>query len=138
MTHTKLIDIEIDEDSDIDLTSYHDVKHIVIEHLHKLGVTKVVVEFSGGNDEGDVDSVTITFTDESFITENINIRYSDYKNLHQALCSPVDYEYAGFGMEGHVNGVVTWHINSADKNKSTVLLTGQESYEQWEDIDKEL
>lgn len=138
MTHTKLVDIEIDEDSDIDINSYHDVKHIVIEHLHKHGVTKVVVEFSGGNDEGDVDSVTITFTDEYFKTETIEIRYADYKNLHEALCSPVDYEYAGFAMEGHVDGQVTWLINSADKNKSVVLLTGSQSYEHWDDISKEL
>jgi hypothetical protein len=138
MTHTKLLDIEIDEDNDIDLTDYHEVKHLVIDHLHKHGVSKVVVEFSGGNDEGDVDKVSITFTDEYFKTETIDIRYADYKNLHKALCSPVDYEYGNFATEGHVDGQVTWLINSADKNKSTVLLTGQESVEHWEDIDKEL
>ncbi len=138
MTHTKLLDIEIDEDNDIDLTDYHEVKHLVIDHLHKHGVSKVVVEFSGGNDEGDVDSVNITFTDEYFKTKTIDIRYGDYKNLHEALCSPVYYEYDSFAMEGHVDGQVTWLINSADKNKSVVLLTGSQSYEHWDDISKEL
>jgi hypothetical protein len=41
-------------------------------------------------------------------------------------------------MEGHVKGEVTWLINSADKNKSVVLLTGSQSYEHWDDISKEL
>lgn len=138
MTHTKLLDIEIDEDNDIDLKDYHKVKQLVIDHLHKHGVSKVVVEFSGGNDEGDVDKVTITFTDEYFKTETIDIRYADYKNLYEALCSPVYYEYDSFAMEGHVDGQVTWLINSADKNKSVVLLTGAQSYEHWDDISKEL
>lgn len=134
MTHTKLPDIEIDKEQDIDLTSYCAVKKLVIEYLHKHKVTSVIVMYSGGNDEGGADSVTVKFRDgTSFDMANYN-----YENLYDALCTPVYAEYYSFAMEGHANGEVRWVINYEDKEKSKVLISGSESYEHWDSVEKEL
>jgi hypothetical protein len=134
MTHTKLLDIEIDEDDDIDLENFEEVRHFVYHYLFNHEVSKAVVEFTGGNDEGSVDTVTITFRSGKVI----EIDSADYKNLYTALCSPVYYEYDSFAMEGHVDGKIDWIIDKEDKNKSVVVLEGSQSYEHWDDISKEL
>lgn len=134
MTHTKLVDIEIDEDDDINLENFTEVRHFVYHYLFNNEVSKAVVEFTGGNDEGSVDTVTITFRNG----EVIEIDSANYENLYTALCSPVYYEYDSFAMECHVDGKIGWIIDKEDKNKSVVVLEGAQSYEHWDDISKEL
>ena len=134
MSRTKIMDIEDNEDIDFEYPEYEEVKDLVIEHLVKQGVQKVVVEFSGGGDEGSVNLVTVYFSDE----DKIEIDEADCKNLYNALCSPVYFEFESFAMDGHAEGAVTWHIDSSDTAKCKVILTGQQSYEHWEDLDKEM
>lgn len=137
MTHTKLPDIE-DTEKNEDITFGYDnfleVKPIVIEHLHKHKVSSVTVMYSGGNDEGGPDKVKVLFRDGT----DIDISNYHYENLYDALCTPVYYEYSDFAIEGHANGEIRWVINYEDKEKSKVLLTGSQSYEHWEAVDKEL
>lgn len=136
MSRTIIRDIENTEDVNIDFEypKYEEVKDLVLEHLVRQGVQKVVVEFSGGGDEGSVNLVTVYFSDK----DKIEIDEADCKNLYNALCSPVYFEFESFAMDGHAEGEVTWNIDSSDVAKCTVILTGQQSYEHWEDLNKEL
>ena len=104
-------------------------KDEVFGTLVELGVGKVRVTFSGGNDEGGVDNITlISATDAS---KNVDVsmwsrdpdldpRVTD--ELIKALGEPVYGRYSTFAGEFTVYGVVTWDVPSR-----RCFFEGQES-----------
>tara|TARA_R110002050_G_scaffold12749_2_gene41576 strand:+ start:4247 stop:4666 length:420 start_codon:yes stop_codon:yes gene_type:complete len=109
----------------------------VLRALHTQGITKVEIEYSGGNDEGSFDSpvfyaedksVTVDWTktldldeDEDFDDGNFeSLIYSDEGRLNQW------YSFAG---EYSVNGTITINTETGDFDDSADYTTAEYSNE---------
>lgn len=117
----------------------------VFAELRKQGVTRVEVQFSGGNDEGGADSITL-FQGDKEVGELVDVSgggrwdpelrqwvekvLTPEDELAKALAGPVYDRYGSFSGEFNVEGVVTW-----DVEKGTVKTKGQESTTTWEDFE---
>lgn len=110
------------------------------------GVAKVKVSFSGGGDEGGVESIVlydnngtnIGTLEESYdgYTYNPVTKQYEQKGLTEdqeiakVLGKPVYDKYYSFAGEFYVSGTVDW-----DVFKGTHKMSGQESHEYYEDFD---
>ncbi len=124
-------------------------KSEVWNELKKRGVVKVVVEFSGGGDEGGVDDTTL-FAADGKVYGKLgpyfpNKKWDGTKNewillkqptvdeaLSEALSEPVYDKYSSFAGEFHVNGTVVWDVETL-----VVKMSGNESYEQWDEFEED-
>lgn len=88
-------------------------KNRCLQLLRSAGVAEAEVEFSGGNDEGGVDSITL-------IDSNGNSKEIDFwsntveseRELVEQLCAPVYNQYFSFAGEFHVNGTVYFNVEA--------------------------
>ena len=94
--------------------------------------TDVIVRFSGGEDEGGVDSITVHKGDKEIAQIEEGYGNSD-SPLGEALSEPVYDRYSSFAGEFHVTGQVRRDLKS-----KTVKMDGQEAIEQWQDIGETL
>lgn len=122
----------------------------VFGKLRSMGIARAVVEFSGGGDEGGVDSITLEYQDGK--SKEISEYYenttwdssakkwvkpegnpTEEESISVELSTPVYDKYHTFAGEFHVNGRVIW-----DVEKSKVTMEGQESVEEYEDFEDEV
>jgi len=108
-------------------------KQQVFAAMNELGVIRAVADFSGGNDEGGVNSVALYRTgDENEQPERLDAyEYSSWGDetkkatpqgmIVQGLEGPVDGKYGSFAGEFYVNGTVT-----ADLAAGTLEMSGEE------------
>lgn len=77
--------------------------------LDTLRITGVTVEFSGGNDEGATDAITVWYADDvyEYVQEDPNDESPDQRLIH-ALCQPVYGRWGGFDSGSEVVGQVVW------------------------------
>lgn len=108
-----------------------DRKEIFAE-LRKRGAAKVVVQFSGGGDEGGVENIQLLSetgfpigTLPAWGGEGIDGELADQ------LSKPVYDRYYSFAGEFYVNGTVEY-----DVEKETAVMSGQESEEVWNDFEE--
>lgn len=122
----------------------------VFDALHRQTITKVVVHFSGGNDEGGADGYTAHYADgtekpladtgayldhqtqrhvvsEGYVDGQHKTRPAttdeiDHAQLMEALEQPIYDRWGGFSGDFHVDGTLTW---DAVARKAT--FDGQES-----------
>lgn len=101
--------------------------------LAERGAKAASVHFSGGNDEGGVDDVILTFADDT--TERVTETYEGWGDnkkvltptqqadnaLCEALGAPVYEKYYSFAGEFYVNGTVEYDVLA-----DTVLFSGTE------------
>lgn len=86
------------------------------------GVDYAVVQFSGGNDEGGADAITLTRQEGDTLVKVAELRgWSDVDRdspedeaLGDALEGPVRDSYGGFAGEFWVNGTVTWDVTKRE------------------------
>ena len=124
-------------------------RQAVFRNLKDRGVSKVVVEFHGGNDEGFCEDIVLRDKDGKVIitlqehgggtvynpktkTYETPTRTGD-EELADALAQPVYDEWGGFAFPGWVEGEVTW-----DVEKGSVSQSGQQSVEEFEGFEQEL
>jgi hypothetical protein len=118
--------------------------------LRRRGVAKVVVEFSGGGDEGGVNDITLynadggeigkleedyggsTYNSKTGQWEPINPPNPDTK-LVEALVAPVYDRYGSFAGEFYVSGTVEYDVAN-----EKVKMPYRESVETWEDHEEDL
>lgn len=132
--------VEIDQNlkrerwrADVPFTA--ELKDMVFKHLKSMKVSHVVVTFSGGNDEGCVDEITLY--DKANENDGVELQEEDFSNLYAYLSSPVYDEYGSFATEFSTIGTVTWHvIPNKDGHAEVVVLKAEQ--ESTEYIDKEL
>jgi hypothetical protein len=122
----------------------------VFVELARQGVAKAVVNFSGGGDEGGVDSIELynaageNFREmqEHYPNQRWNPATRSYdpetgltieQELSVALCKPVYDKYHSFAGEFHVHGTVTWEVAAG-----TCKMNGAESVETYEDFDEDV
>lgn len=90
-----------------------------LDKLKKMGIARVEVSYSGGNDSGGCDGVKIYLKPED--TESAyELEDGD---LHDSLCQPVYDKYYSFNNEPEVHGRLIW--NSVD---NAVGFDGWEIY----------
>ncbi|MEO6159053.1 MAG: DUF6878 family protein [Ilumatobacteraceae bacterium] len=134
-------------------------KNTLFRTLSAKGITKVVIHFSGGNDEGGADSALATMTDGS--EQSLPDQYSVHQDwqtkqwvtydektraqrpataeeqaaavLSQALEQPIYDRWGSFAGEFSVDGTLTWDVLA-----QSVKLDGQESVEHYESFEDEL
>jgi hypothetical protein len=135
---------------------------MAFSRLRERDITKAVVAFSGGNDEGGADSVTGHKADGSRVSL-MNVAFQNWSGaqmdgwvvragteddrwavrpatpeeiddaeLADLLEQPVYEEYHTFAGEFEVQGEVIWDVAAA-----TVVMTREESYTSWDTSDKE-
>lgn len=134
----------------------------VFAHMNANGIAKIVVSFSGGNDEGGADGMTAHLTNGT--TKEMQpgeIAYQEWPEnswvvhdydqathtstkrpatpeeialteLNEALEGPIYDTYGGFAGEFHVSGVLTW-----DAAARTAKMTGEESSEVSEPFERD-
>jgi hypothetical protein len=102
--------------------------------LRKRGAAKAVVEFGGGGDDGGVENIQLLSetgfpicTLEPWGGEGVE------KELAAALSKPVYDKYYSFAGEFYVNGTIEY-----DVEKETVIMSGKESEEVWNDFEETL
>lgn len=100
----------------------------VFARLKDKGVALVEVEFSGGHDEGGVDSIVLYDAEGAEIE-----RLDEDDELGEALSEPIYDKYSTFAGEFSVTGVVTWNVVD-----ETAAISGDESNESWENFEEEL
>ena len=122
----------------------------VFRRLAEAGAARAEVHFSGGNDEGGVDSIefldadgTVILQLEEYYAEQVydreRNRYvekrppTDQELLVTALCEPVYNKYHGFAGEFYVSGKIIWSVA-----EQRVTMDAQETVDAYEDIDEEL
>lgn len=107
----------------------------VFDTLERLGVARVCVEYSGGHDEGGVDSISClnsagekleiglpewvvetSWNDDKQSYEAKEL--SETEQLYIALCEPVCLRWGGFAGEFHVHGRLTWDVESREIDDS--------------------
>ena len=124
-------------------------KSAVFAELRKRGITKVVVGFSGGGDEGGVDDISLFNAEgkvgtlqESYAGETYDPATKKWipartltedEKLATALGKPVYDKYCTFAGEFHVHGEVVW-----DVAKGTVNMQGSQSVERYDDFEEEI
>lgn len=122
------------------------IKARVWQLLAARGATKAVVEFSGGNDEGGTDSITLItpLADPNLepATIGLVIWYGGYNGIEPTnedqelsglLQGPIDDEYGSFGGDFHVDGTLTW-----DRIAGTVKMEKTETVDSYETSEEEL
>jgi hypothetical protein len=100
----------------------------VFAALKSKGIAKVLVHYSGGNDEGGVNQIELfdangenigemqeyyggtSVWDEATNTYKPAPPPSDDQRLAEALGAPVYNKYGGFAGEYYVDGIVTWDV----------------------------
>lgn len=88
----------------------------VFNALQQRDVTRAVVEFSGGNDEGGADAIYL-------INDTTGGRIEideDYEDFGPALAEPIYRRYHSFAGDFFVSGEVEWRV--ADR---TVIMHGE-------------
>ena len=118
--------------------------------LEAQGAAKGVVSFSGGNDEGSVNSIELLAEDGSKIAEKeevyIGQKYNpatknyDYEReataeekVLQAMAAPVYAKYGGFAGEFSVSGTVEFDVAT-----KKVKMSGDTEVSQYEPFEEEL
>jgi len=100
------------------------------------GIIRAEVHFSGGNDEGGVDSIVLKKLNnqDTIISDNTvyDPKNAAYK-IAQALSSPVHFEYGSFAGEFHVNGIVVW-----DCPNQEIRIEGTEETTSYEDFTRKV
>lgn len=132
------------------------IRSQVFDKLVEMGVKKVVVGFTGGHDEGGVDSVVLTMNDgkeqempdPNIAWDSYNKRYYRFGQgydhtasavptgdelLHLALIRPVFDKYHTFAGEFSVEGQVVW-----DVEERTASMRANEWTEQSSGVDEEV
>lgn len=121
--------------------------------LRARGAVKAEVQFSGGNDEGGADKITLTLADEStvdldagfaWVDEEGNVsEYVDGKHarrpatpeervafeLWRTLEAPLNYKYGSWAGDFSVSGVLTWDVAEGTVEEEGILS----SYEGYSD-----
>ena len=132
----------------------------LFDTLSTQGITKVVVSFSGGNDEGGADSAIAYYADGTEKDLSLVQVYVDHRTqthlvgeyvdgklttrpatpaeiaqaaLMEALEQPIYERWGGFAGDFHVNGTLTWDVAAR-----TAVLDGAESMAQSEGFSYEL
>jgi hypothetical protein len=88
----------------------------VFAALKRLGANRAVVEFSGGNDEGGPDSITLYVGEEEVSTLSAwptgtrTVEEQAQDRLADALSEPVFDEYHTFDGDFDVTGEVIWDV----------------------------
>ena len=101
----------------------------VFDLMHQRGYAKVIVEFSGGNDDGDVDGITAYDVDGKPVARLQEEHYyglgpkSLDTLLAEAVVQPVYDEYSSFAGEFFVHGTVTWDLETKEVNMDDHLET---------------
>lgn len=88
--------------------------------MAQLDIRKAEVEFSGGNDEGGVDNITV-YRGERQIEGNLPVSYAtkdatSEQELAELLGRPVYDKYYGFAGEFYVQGTVVWDLATKKVN----------------------
>lgn len=97
----------------------------VWERLSKLGFVKVVVGFSGGNDEGGIEEV-YGFRAGSDEPVSLELDWND--PLYELLEKPIDDEYGSFAGDFSVCGQVEYDVENR-------VATMSRSEQVWQDSD---
>jgi hypothetical protein len=86
-------------------------------------IKRVKVYFSGGNDEGGADMITLIYDDAGAVTTDIDAALHSKEDpaheISNALAEPVYDEYGSFAGDFNINGVIIWDVNAR-----TILLDG--------------
>jgi hypothetical protein len=110
----------------------------IFNALSLLGAAKAVVSFSGGGDEGSVESIALIGPDgkkiktlkEAYLphtwdpatrTWKQEREYTEEEALVNALCDPVDERYGSFAGDFYVSGECVWDVASRK-----VRMSGEE------------
>lgn len=127
-------------------------KQQVLQKLRSQGIARVEASFSGGNDEGGIDSMTFFDADGNEVEAPVRphvyrvytqgrseLRGGDWNNprlatteevaqnlVYKVLEAPVYDKYYTFAGEFYVDGTLTWDIT-----KGTNEMHGSESYTEW-------
>lgn len=121
----------------------------IFNRLRALGAAKATVEFSGGGDEGGVDSITLHDGEGNELPIKLEENYSgsrwdgtkyvsvepDTENnqLAGALSAPVNERYGTFAGEFYVSGTVDYDVVAG-----TVKMNKSERVESYEDSAEDL
>ncbi len=103
--------------------------------LKRLGADRAVVEFSGGNDEGGPDNISLLKNDETIRTLSVawhaGEEDKDLLALADALSDPVFEAYGTFAGDFDVTGEVIW-----DVAEQTVQMIRDErsEYQHYEEV----
>lgn len=110
-------------------------KERTFELLRKKGAVKAVLEFSGGHDEGNVDSITLVLADGS--TQKLEVWYcggytinaeagygspnyyvplstpaNEDEELSDLLQGPVNEQFGSWGSVPYTSGEVVWYVEA--------------------------
>lgn len=126
-------------------------KYDALNALRAKSITKVVIGFSGGNDEGGADGIKATYADgtegdllgrwdvqQDWQDKKWYVGYGETRReatpqeraeseLAEALEQPIYDRWGGFAGEFHVYGTLTWNVTDG-----SVTMDGQESVETYE------
>jgi hypothetical protein len=100
-----------------------DTQAEAFDELRRREVAKAIVDFSGGNDEGGVDSIVLLDKDENEVGTVSELWIHDREltddefnedQLARALAGPVYAEYGGFAGDFSAAGTVTWSVADRD------------------------
>lgn len=86
----------------------------VLADLKARGVSKAVLDYNGGNDEGGVDGITFYMVD-SDVPVDFPIQWEgtgDDKELARLLEGPVDSKYGSWAGEFSAYGTLTWDVGA--------------------------
>lgn len=78
----------------------------VFDYIQKQGGDRAVVCFSGGHDEGGVDSIRLFKEDKEL--KNLSSLIGKEKPIEKALCEPIESQFYGFDGEREVKGDLVW------------------------------
>lgn len=116
--------------------------------LRKMNVIQAIVEFSGGNDEGGVDWITLyhqngaetelpTWVESQRWNPTTNsyenIELTDEQKLTSALSEAVYDRYGSFAGEFSVSGTITYDVLT-----EKISMKKSESYTEWRDSEEDL
>lgn len=103
-------------------------KKEVFEMLEKLNIAQVIVEFSGGDDEGGTDNIIAENNEGHPVTFTEN-----EDKLVEALQLPIYERYGSFTNQPFVNGELIWDT----KNKS-LTVKGRQVETSWIGFQEEI
>ena len=103
--------------------------------MRACAITKAVVGFSGGNDEGGPDEISV-YRQGANEPSDLPLSYgvkdkTREQELADLLVRPVYAEYGSFAGEFYVDGQVVWDLEA-----KTVKMTGDEQVSQSQSIDE--
>lgn len=125
----------------------------VLALLRELGAVRAVAAFSGGNDQGGIDSLILTLADggerqiefqydrqwvydgTSWQTRMVALTPEQLANnaLWELMDQPIDGRYGSFAGNYSVEGEVV-----ADVEEGTVVIKGEEEVREYESFEEEL